>query len=57
MIELAIWMMKEREENIHTFKDLGMEEVLEGVLETTSELESFNVGSSECILVYVHTQF
>lgn len=44
-IELAIWMMKEREENIHTFKDLGMEEVLEGVLETTSELESFNVFS------------
>ncbi|KAG4960183.1 hypothetical protein GYH30_036898 [Glycine max] len=45
VIELAIWMMKEREENIHTFKDLGMEEVLEGVLETTSELESFNVFS------------
>ncbi|KAK7332265.1 hypothetical protein VNO80_29015 [Phaseolus coccineus] len=45
VIELAIWMMKEREENIHTFKGLGMEEVLEGVLETTSELESFNVFS------------
>ncbi|KHN37554.1 hypothetical protein glysoja_007257 [Glycine soja] len=45
VIELAIWMMTEREENIHTFKDLGMEEVLEGVLETTSELESFNVFS------------
>ncbi|CAJ1962355.1 unnamed protein product [Sphenostylis stenocarpa] len=45
VIELAIWMMKEREENIHTFKDLGMAEVLEGILETTSELESFNVFS------------
>lgn len=45
VIELAIWMMKEREENIHTFKGLGMEEVLESVLETTSELESFNVFS------------
>ncbi|XP_029130385.1 uncharacterized protein LOC109807446 [Cajanus cajan] len=45
VIELAIWMMKEREDNIHTFKDLGMEEVLEGILETTSELESFNVFS------------
>ncbi|KAJ1428792.1 Armadillo-type fold [Sesbania bispinosa] len=45
VIELAIWMMKDKAENIHTFKDLGMEEVLEGVLETTSELESFNVFS------------
>ncbi|KAK7303228.1 hypothetical protein RJT34_14130 [Clitoria ternatea] len=44
-IELAIWMMMEREENIYIFKDLGMEKVLEGVLETTSELESFNVFS------------
>ncbi|OIV91962.1 hypothetical protein TanjilG_23223 [Lupinus angustifolius] len=45
VIELAIWMMKDKTENIHTFKDLGMEEVLEGVLDTTSELESFNVFS------------
>ncbi|XP_061347916.1 uncharacterized protein LOC133293366 isoform X1 [Gastrolobium bilobum] len=45
VIELAIWMMKDKAENIHTFKDLQMEEVLEGVLETTSELESFNVFS------------
>ncbi|KAK7363680.1 hypothetical protein VNO77_05831 [Canavalia gladiata] len=45
VIELAIWMMKDKAENIDTFKDLGMEEVLEGVLETTSELESFNVFS------------
>ncbi|CAL0309054.1 unnamed protein product [Lupinus luteus] len=45
VIELAIWMMKDKTENIHTFKDLGMEQVLEGVLDTTSELESFNVFS------------
>lgn len=45
VIELAIWMMKDEAENIQTFTDLGMEEVLEGVLETTSELESFNVFS------------
>ncbi|XP_061345579.1 uncharacterized protein LOC133291341 [Gastrolobium bilobum] len=45
VIELAIWMMKDKAENINTLKDLGMEEVLEGVLETTSELESFNVFS------------
>ncbi|KAL2339131.1 hypothetical protein Fmac_013577 [Flemingia macrophylla] len=44
-IELAIWMMKDKAENIDTFKVLGMEETLEGVLETTSELESFNVFS------------
>ncbi|KAK7264544.1 hypothetical protein RJT34_32153 [Clitoria ternatea] len=44
-IELAIWMMKDKAENIDTFKGLGMEEVLEGVLETTSGLESFNVFS------------
>ncbi|KAF7837216.1 Armadillo-type fold [Senna tora] len=45
VVELAIWMMKDKPENISTFKDLGMEEVLECVLETTSELESFNVFS------------
>ncbi|MED6155376.1 hypothetical protein PIB30_004390 [Stylosanthes scabra] len=45
VIELAIWMMKDKSENIKTFKDLGMEEVLERVLETTSELESFKVFS------------
>lgn len=44
-IELAIWMMKDKAENINTFKHLQLEEVLEGVLETTSELESFNVFS------------
>ncbi|KAL2628176.1 hypothetical protein AAZX31_07G236900 [Glycine max] len=45
VIELAIWMMKDKAENIDTYKGLGMDEVLEGVLETTSELESFNVFS------------
>jgi len=44
-VELAIWMMKDKGENIYTFKDLGMELVLKGVLETTSELENFNVFS------------
>ncbi|KAL5065311.1 hypothetical protein RYX36_027048 [Vicia faba] len=42
-VELAIWMMKDKAENIYTFKDLGMEEALKGILETTSELENFNV--------------
>lgn len=44
-IELAIWMMKENVTNIQTFKNLGMMEELEGVTETTSELESFNIFS------------
>ncbi|PIA44771.1 hypothetical protein AQUCO_01700396v1 [Aquilegia coerulea] len=44
-IEMAIWMMQDRKEHIHIFKSLGMEQDLEGVLETTSELESFNVFS------------
>ena len=38
-------MMKDKAENIDTFKHMGMEKVLEGVLEITSELESFNVFS------------
>ncbi|XP_027331770.1 uncharacterized protein LOC113847100 isoform X1 [Abrus precatorius] len=45
VIELVIWMMEDKTDNIDTFKCLGMEEVLEGVLETTSEVESFNVFS------------
>ncbi|KAK2411890.1 ARM repeat superfamily protein [Trifolium repens] len=44
-VELAIWMMKDKVENIYTFKDLGMPEALKGALETTSELENFNVFS------------
>ncbi|CAH1449591.1 unnamed protein product [Lactuca virosa] len=46
VIELAIWMMmKDNVRNIKTFKNLGMMEELEGVTETTSELESFNIFS------------
>nr|XP_025670530.1 lysM domain receptor-like kinase 3 [Arachis hypogaea] len=45
-IKFEIWMMKDKVKNIYTFKHMGMEKVLEGVLETTSELESFNVFSS-----------
>ncbi|XP_059428737.1 uncharacterized protein LOC132162519 [Corylus avellana] len=44
-IELAIWMMRDKVTNVGFFKDLGMEEVLEAVLETTAELESFNIFS------------
>lgn len=44
-IELAIWMMTDKETNVLTFKDLGMEGELEHVLETTSEVESFNIFS------------
>ncbi|XP_041000994.1 uncharacterized protein LOC121246779 [Juglans microcarpa x Juglans regia] len=44
-IELAIWMMRDKVTNVLIFKDLGMEKVLEDVLETTAELESFNVFS------------
>lgn len=44
-IELAIWMMRDNTINICTFKDLGLEEELESVLETTAELENFNIFS------------
>ncbi|KAL9237585.1 hypothetical protein vseg_012115 [Gypsophila vaccaria] len=52
-IELAIWMMKDHESNIRIFKDMGLENELENVLDTTTELESFNtfsgtVGLSRC---------
>ncbi|KAM0014438.1 hypothetical protein Hdeb2414_s0014g00426271 [Helianthus debilis subsp. tardiflorus] len=45
VIELAIWMMKDNIKNIQAFKNFGMMEELEGVTETTSELESFNIFS------------
>ncbi|PSS33910.1 ATP-dependent RNA helicase [Actinidia chinensis var. chinensis] len=45
VIELAIWMMRNKETNVQIFKDLGMKKELECVMETTSELESFNVFS------------
>ncbi|KAH7522406.1 hypothetical protein FEM48_Zijuj07G0135000 [Ziziphus jujuba var. spinosa] len=44
-IELAIWMMRDKESNIRIFNDLGMEKELEGVLESTAEIESFNMFS------------
>ncbi|KAL3749216.1 hypothetical protein ACJRO7_010331 [Eucalyptus globulus] len=44
-IELAIWMMTDKETNVLTFQDLEMEKELEYVLETTSEVESFNIFS------------
>lgn len=44
-IELAIWMMRDKVSNVLIFKNLGMEKVLEDVLETTAEIESFNVFS------------
>ncbi|XVF38119.1 hypothetical protein REPUB_Repub20aG0071000 [Reevesia pubescens] len=44
-IELVIWMMHENVKNVYIFKELGMETELEGVLETTAELESFNIFS------------
>lgn len=44
-IELAIWMMRDKESNIRIFNELGMEKELEGVLESTAELESFNMFS------------
>lgn len=44
-IELAIWMMEDKPTNVQNFKDFGMEKELEFVLETTAELESFNIFS------------
>ncbi|XP_057956829.1 uncharacterized protein LOC131150239 isoform X2 [Malania oleifera] len=44
-IELAIWMMKDKQTNVQVFKDLKMENELECVTETTAELESFNIFS------------
>ncbi|KAI9195012.1 hypothetical protein LWI28_010834 [Acer negundo] len=44
-IELGIWMMTDKVTNVHTFKEMGMEKELEVVLETTAELENFNIFS------------
>ncbi|KAB2631026.1 hypothetical protein D8674_008545 [Pyrus ussuriensis x Pyrus communis] len=44
-IELAICMMRDKPENVRAFRDLGMEKELEFVLETTAELEIFNIFS------------
>lgn len=44
-IEVAIWMMKDKPTNVKIFESLGLEMELEGILETTSELESFHIFS------------
>ncbi|KAI3687224.1 hypothetical protein L1987_80918 [Smallanthus sonchifolius] len=44
-LELAIWMMKDSSTNIQIFKNLGLEQELEGIIETTSEVESFSIFS------------
>ncbi|XP_050217952.1 uncharacterized protein LOC126668809 [Mercurialis annua] len=44
-IELAIWMMRANKENVIILRDLGLEKEAEHVLETTAELESFNIFS------------
>lgn len=45
VLELAIWMMKDTRRNIQIFKNYGMEQELEGIIETTSEVESFSIFS------------
>ncbi|KAK9144938.1 hypothetical protein Sjap_004841 [Stephania japonica] len=40
-IELVIWLMRSEESHIYVFRELGMKQELENVMETTSELESF----------------
>ncbi|KAL7251922.1 hypothetical protein ACSBR1_013722 [Camellia fascicularis] len=45
VIELAIWMVRDKETNVQIFKGLGMEKELESVTDTTSEIENFNVFS------------
>ncbi|KAM2566138.1 hypothetical protein TB1_008685 [Malus domestica] len=45
-IELAICMMRDKPKNVRVFRDLGMEKELEFVLETTAELDIFNIFSS-----------
>ncbi|URE24841.1 hypothetical protein MUK42_17730 [Musa troglodytarum] len=44
-IEITIWMMNCDEKYIRLFTGLGMEEELECVSETTSEIECFNIFS------------
>ncbi|CAA7061937.1 unnamed protein product [Microthlaspi erraticum] len=45
-IELAVWMMEDDvENNVAVFRELGLEKELEKVLETTAELENFDVFS------------
>uniref|UniRef100_A0A7N0UNL3 ARM repeat superfamily protein n=1 Tax=Kalanchoe fedtschenkoi TaxID=63787 RepID=A0A7N0UNL3_KALFE len=44
-IGLAISMMQEKEENICLFRELGLKYELHSVLETTAEIENFNIFS------------
>ncbi|KAK4744377.1 hypothetical protein SAY87_010689 [Trapa incisa] len=44
-VELAIWIMKDEATNARHLQRLGLERELEGILETTSELECFNIFS------------
>ncbi|XP_010551784.1 PREDICTED: uncharacterized protein LOC104822317 isoform X1 [Tarenaya hassleriana] len=44
-IELAIWMMEDDSDSVGVFKELRLEEELEKVLETTAEVENFDVFS------------
>ncbi|KAK2969352.1 hypothetical protein RJ640_028841 [Escallonia rubra] len=45
VVELAICLMRVEDTNIATFKDLGMVEELQSVVETTSQIESFDTFS------------
>lgn len=44
-IELSIWMMRDKATNVQVFRFLKLDEDLENVLETTSELERFHIFS------------
>ncbi|KAJ8420801.1 hypothetical protein Cgig2_011600 [Carnegiea gigantea] len=44
-IELAIWMMKDKQTDIRILKNLELERELNNVLDTTSEIEGFNIFS------------
>ncbi|KAI7742705.1 hypothetical protein M8C21_020712, partial [Ambrosia artemisiifolia] len=45
VVELAIWMMKDSHRNVKIFKNLAFERELEGITESTSEVESFSIFS------------
>lgn len=45
VLELAIWMMKDKKSNIKIFKKLGMEMELEAMAENISDIENFNIFS------------
>ncbi|KAL2921973.1 Cellulose synthase-like protein D4 [Bienertia sinuspersici] len=44
-IELATWMMRDKQSNVGIFRELGLEKELQNVIDTTSEIESFNIFS------------